>query len=456
MPTLGRILAIDDNEDILFALHMLLEPHVEKLKVLRSPDRIGPFLEDFNPDIILLDMNFTRGSISGEEGMTSLKEILTVLPDTVVIMMTAYADTDKAVQAIKGGATDFVSKPWQNEKLLATLHSAMRLRKMQTTVNRLEHKVEAFASEDGDNAPDFVGEDKSMVALRDMVKRIGATEANVLLLGENGTGKDVVAHLLRNESPRRNEPFVTIDCGTITENLFESELFGYEKGAFTDAKQGKKGRLELANGGTLFLDEIGNLSLAAQAKLLTAIEQRRIVRVGGTKDIPIDVRLICATNADLPRLTAEGTFRQDLYYRINTMEIRIPPLRERGDDIDLLAKHFIRQFSRKYAKEIVGISQEALQKLKVYNCPGNVRELHHAIERAVVLCDGNTLQPENLMLYPTLSVAEKPAEEFNLEALERKAIQCAIDHAKGNMNKAAELLGITRYTLYRKIEKMGL
>ncbi len=456
MPTLGKILAIDDNEDILFALHMLLEPHVEKLKILRSPDRLTPFLEDFNPDIILLDMNFTRGSISGEEGMTSLKEILTVLPNAVVIMMTAYADTDKAVKAIKAGATDFVSKPWQNEKLLATLHSAMRLRKTQITINRLENKLEAFAGEDEENAPDFVGEDGSMVALRDMVKRIGATEANVLLLGENGTGKDVVAHLLRNKSPRHGEPFVTIDCGTIAENLIESELFGYEKGAFTDAKQGKKGRLELANGGTLFLDEIGNLSLAAQAKLLTAIEQRRIVRVGGTKEIPIDVRLICATNADLPKLMAEGAFRQDLYYRINTMELRIPPLRDRGDDVGLLAHHFIRQFSRKYAKEIAGISKEALQKLKAYNWPGNVRELHHAIERAVVLCDGNTLLPENLMLYPTLQAEEMPAEEFNLEALERKAVQRAIDHAKGNMNKAAELLGITRYALYRKIEKLGL
>ncbi len=457
MHTLGKILVIDDNEDILFALHMLLEPLAEKVKVLRSPDRFLPFLEEFNPDIILLDMNFSRGSVSGEEGMACLKEILRLRPDTVVIMMTAYADTDKAVQAIKAGATDFVSKPWSNDKFLATLHAAMRLRESQSAVSKLEKKVEALVSDTGRRLPELVGEDDSMMQLRDMVKRIGATDANVLLLGENGTGKDVVARLLQAESPRRDEPFVTIDCGSISESLFESELFGYEKGAFTDAKQEKKGRLELAHTGTLFMDEIGNLSLASQAKLLTALEQRRFVRVGGTVEREIDVRLICATNADLQKLMTEGLFRQDLYYRINTMEIHIPPLRERSEDISLLAEHFVGKYAKKYKKNVTKISRAALQKLQAYAWPGNVRELRHAIERAIVLCDGGTLQAEELMLYP--SASKKTGllkEELNLEVLERKAIERALQYASGNVSKAATLLGITRYALYRKMEKMGL
>ncbi len=457
MRTLGKVLVIDDNEDILFALHLLLEPQAEKVKVLRSPDRLGPFLEEYSPDIVLLDMNFSRGSVSGEEGMACLKEILRLRPDTVVIMMTAYADTDKAVQAIKAGATDFVSKPWSNDKFLATLHAAMRLRESQSAVSKLEKKVEALVSDTGRRLPELVGEDDSMMQLRDMVKRIGATDANVLLLGENGTGKDVVARLLQAESPRRDEPFVTIDCGSISESLFESELFGYEKGAFTDAKQEKKGRLELAHTGTLFMDEIGNLSLASQAKLLTALEQRRFVRVGGTVEREIDVRLICATNADLQKLMTEGLFRQDLYYRINTMEIHIPPLRERSEDISLLAEHFVGKYAKKYKKNVTKISRAALQKLQAYAWPGNVRELRHAIERAIVLCDGGTLQAEELMLYP--SASKKTGllkEELNLEVLERKAIERALQYASGNVSKAATLLGITRYALYRKMEKMGL
>ncbi len=456
MHTLGRILVIDDNEDILFALHYLLEPIAEKVKVLRTPERFGPFLENFNPDLILLDMNFSRGSVSGEEGMACLKEILELKPDAVVIMMTAYADTDKAVQAIKAGATDFVSKPWGNEKLLATLHSAMRLREAQSTASRLEQKVEALTSDPERRLPELIGEDKSMTLLRDMVKRIGTTDANVLLLGENGTGKDVVARLLQAESPRREGPFVSIDCGSITETLFESELFGHEKGAFTDARQEKKGRMELAHTGTLFLDEIGNLSLASQAKLLTALERRRIVRVGGTAERPIDVRLICATNANLLELMAEGAFRQDLYYRINTMELRIPPLRERGGDIALLAEHFVEHFARKYNKNVERLSREAVQKLNSYAWPGNVRELRHAIERAVVLCDGPVLEADGLMLFPPAAKAELSGEELNLEALERRAIERALQRAEGNVSRAAALLGITRYALYRKLEKKGL
>ena len=318
MPALGKILIIDDNEDVLFALHLLLEPYAEKVKVMRSPDRIVHFITDFRPDIVLLDMNFTRDTVSGQEGMDCLQEILKLDRHAVVVMMTAYADTDKAVQAIKAGATDFVSKPWENDKLLATLHAAMKLRRSQTEVGRLEERVEALSAERETPQPLLIGESEGMRNIVSTIGRLREADVNVLLLGENGTGKDVVARYLLAHSSRAAEPFVTIDVGAVPETLFESELFGYEKGAFTDARKEKKGRLELAHGGTLFLDEVGNLSPAAQSKLLTALEKRRIVRLGGTREIPIDVRLICATNADLHAQVTEGTFRQDLFYRITT------------------------------------------------------------------------------------------------------------------------------------------
>lgn len=359
MPALGKILIIDDNEDVLFALHLLLEPYAEKVKVMRSPDRIVHFITDFRPDIVLLDMNFTRDTVSGQEGMDCLQEILKLDRHAVVVMMTAYADTDKAVQAIKAGATDFVSKPWENDKLLATLHAAMKLRRSQTEVGRLEERVEALSAERETPQPLLIGESEGMRNIVSTIGRLREADVNVLLLGENGTGKDVVARYLLAHSSRAAEPFVTIDVGAVPETLFESELFGYEKGAFTDARKEKKGRLELAHGGTLFLDEVGNLSPAAQSKLLTALEKRRIVRLGGTREIPIDVRLICATNADLHAQVTEGTFRQDLFYRINTVEIHIPPLRERGEDIQLLADHFLRTYARKYKKDIRQIARDA-------------------------------------------------------------------------------------------------
>ena len=358
MPALGKILIIDDNEDVLFALHLLLEPYAEKVKVMRSPDRIVHFITDFRPDIVLLDMNFTRDTVSGQEGMDCLQEILKLDRHAVVVMMTAYADTDKAVQAIKAGATDFVSKPWENDKLLATLHAAMKLRRSQTEVGRLEERVEALSAERETPQPLLIGESEGMRNIVSTIGRLREADVNVLLLGENGTGKDVVARYLLAHSSRAAEPFVTIDVGAVPETLFESELFGYEKGAFTDARKEKKGRLELAHGGTLFLDEVGNLSPAAQSKLLTALEKRRIVRLGGTREIPIDVRLICATHADLHAQVTEGTFRQDLFYRINTVEIHIPPLRERGEDIQLLADHFLRTYARKYKKDIEKMEQE--------------------------------------------------------------------------------------------------
>ena len=457
MPALGKILIIDDNEDVLFALHLLLEPYAEKVKVMRSPDRIVHFITDFRPDIVLLDMNFTRDTVSGQEGMDCLQEILKLDRHAVVVMMTAYADTDKAVQAIKAGATDFVSKPWENDKLLATLHAAMKLRRSQTEVGRLEERVEALSAERETPQPLLIGESEGMRNIVSTIGRLREADVNVLLLGENGTGKDVVARYLLSHSSRAAEPFVTIDVGAVPETLFESELFGYEKGAFTDARKNKPGRVEVASGGTLFLNEIGNLSLPLQAKLLSVIEQRKSSRLGSTTSYPVDVRLICATNTDLYAAIDNGQFRQDLLYRINTIEIRIPPLRERGNDLFLLAEFFLQRYRKKYKKELRGISKEARKMLQLYRWPGNVRELEHAIERAVILSAGTMLTADDFMLRsPQSSNAIPEKEKYNLERMERETINEVLRICGGNIPLAAEMLGITRTSLYRRIEKFGL
>ena len=457
MDKLGKILIVDDNEDVLFALNLLLEPLAEKVKVAVTPERIEHFMRTFGPDLILLDMNFSRDVVSGQEGFDALRQILRIDPQAVVIFMTAYADTDKAVRAIKAGATDFIPKPWEKEKLLATLSSGMKLRRSRCEVSLLKEQVEVLSDLAGDDR--FIGQSEPMRQVLATVEKLREADANVLVLGENGTGKDVIARMLYRCSPRHGRPFVTIDLGSIPEQLFESELFGYEKGAFTDARKSKAGRMEAATGGTLFLDEIGNLSLPMQAKLLTALEKRQIVRLGGTQPTPIDVRLICATNADIHRLVEEGRFRQDLLYRINTIELHIPPLRERGDDILLLADHFLQRYARKYGKEMRGLTREAKNKLLRYAWPGNVRELQHTLERAVLLGDGSLLRPEDFPLQPSAIPSAKAAEEsrtLNLEQLEREAVEQALRLSGGNMTRAAEYLGITRFALYRKLEKLGL
>ena len=446
---------IDDNEDVLFALNLLLEPYMEKIKVTTQPSRIEHFMTTFRPDVILLDMNFRRDAISGQEGFDCLAQILQTDPQAVVVFMTAYADTDKAVRAIKEGATDFVSKPWEKEKLLATLSSALKLSRSRREVGKLQAQMLALKGDDG--LPELIGNSPAMQKVKETVGKLSNTDANILILGENGTGKDLIARMLKYLSPRQDAAFVAIDLGSIPEQLFESELFGYEKGAFTDARKAKPGRMEIASGGTLFLDEIGNLSLPMQAKLLTAIEKRQIVRLGAIEPTPIDVRLICATNANLHQRVAEGGFRQDLLYRINTIELRIPPLRERGEDILLLAEHFLTGYNRKYHKEIKGLTREAKNKLLKYSWPGNVRELQHTLERAVILSENLLLRPSDFFFPSAASeVHEEAGEELNLEKLERKAVEKALRASNGNMSRAAELLGITRFALYRKIEKLGL
>ena len=451
----GKLLIIDDNEDILFALNLLLEPYMEQIRVATQPERIDHFMRTFIPDIILLDMNFKRDAISGQEGFYWLEKIKKIDPDVVVLFMTAYSDTDKAVRAIKAGATDFIPKPWEKEKLLATLSSALELRESRAEVRNLKKQVEILSSPE-DAGFEIIGESEPMQAIFATVDKLKNTDANILILGENGTGKDLVARALYHQSPRSENLFVGIDVGSIPEQLFESELFGYEKGAFTDARKPKAGRMEVATGGTLFLDEIGNLSLPMQAKLLTAIEKRQISRLGSTQSVSIDVRLICATNADIRHLVEEGNFRQDLLYRINTIELHIPPLRERGNDIILLADYFLQRYARKYQKEMRGLTREAKAKLLRYSWPGNVRELQHTMERAVILGDGSLLRPDNFLFQASSPRLKKEEEILNLEQLERQAVEKAMRLSEGNMTRAAEYLGITRFALYRKIEKLGL
>ena len=452
----SKILIVDDNEDVLFALNLLLKPRVEAVRVATKTDRVEHFMKTFDPDVILLDMNFTRDAVSGQEGMECLEQILRIDSDAVVVFMTAYSDTDKAVRAIKAGATDFISKPWENDKMLGTIKSAVELRRSRREVKTLKEKVAMLSQSTTEEVPNLIGESVAMERVKQMIERVAETDANVLILGENGTGKDVVARMLKLLSKRRDNPLVAIDLGSVPEQLFESELFGYEKGAFTGATVPKAGRMEVASGGTLFLDEIGNLSLATQAKLLMALERKEITRVGGTKTKKIDVRLISATNAKIMQMVAEGTFRQDLLYRINTVEIHIPPLRERGEDVLLLADFFLAKYAKKYDKQIRGIGRDAKLMLMKYDWPGNVRELQHAVERAVIMSDSSVLKPYNFMLQPAVQPTQDAETEglpMNLDKLERDAIERAMKRADGNISRAAELLGITRYSLYRKLNK---
>ena len=449
----GKILIVDDNEDVLLSLNMLLKPYVEGIRVINTPERIIGMMDSFMPDVIMLDMNFHRDAISGEEGYEWLKKILAHNPKSVVLFITAYVDTEKAVRAIKAGAIDFIPKPWDRNKLLDTVKSAVELSRERNL-----------------DSSDLIGECPAMKELKAQMMRVAATDANVLITGENGTGKDVVAHALHQLSDRARKPFVNIDLGCIPENLFESELFGYEKGAFTDARNAKEGRIETADGGTLFLDEIGNLNLPMQQKLLTVIEKRETQRIGSNKVSRVDVRILAATNAHLREKVGEGTFRQDLFYRLNTIELHLPPLRDRGEDIVLLAEYFLKIYSGKYSVGDVRLGASAKQKLLKHTWPGNVRELQHCIERAIVLGDKMELAAEDIRLEDSVVASGTSAsnsatgsasgsvniDSLNLQTLEREAIKRAISLSNGNLTQAAELLGITRFALYRKIDKLGV
>lgn len=450
----GKILVIDDNEDILFTLKMLLRPLAESVTTCTSPKEINRLVSINKYNVILLDMNFTADAVSGKEGFYWLDRIREISPQTVVIMITAYADTEKAVRAIKAGATDFIAKPWQNEKMLATVSAALELSLRRSEIQTLKEQKSKLST--GEPEIKVIGESPAMKKVFKTMEKLKNTDANILLLGENGTGKDLIAHTLHNQSSRSSECFVPIDLGSIPDNLFESELFGYEKGAFTDAAVSKAGRFEIASGGTLFLNEIGNLPLTLQSKLLTVIEQQKINRLGSTRVTPLDARLICATNTDLHAAVEEGSFRQDLFYRINTIEITIPPLRDRGDDVWLLADHFLKYYCHKHKKEIAGFTDEAHEALKLYRWPGNVRELQHVIERAVILAGGKRLQYHDFSLRIKEYSRKGEKNRYNLDALERETIREALIHCLGNQTEASELLGITRTSLYRRIGKYGL
>lgn len=453
----GRILAVDDNADILFALKLLLKPHVELIQTETNPSRILQCMADDDFDVILLDMNFTRDAISGTEGFSWLEKILQLDSSAVVLFITAYGDVEKSVKAIRAGATDFIIKPWQNEKLIATISSAVKLKQSRREVSSLKERQKEINTIMDQPFADFIGTSAGMKKVFSTISKVAATDANILILGENGTGKELVARALHRHSHRKDEAFISVDLGSLTESLFESELFGHMKGAFTDAKADRPGRFELAAGGTIFLDEIGNLTLPLQAKILTVLERREVTRVGANKPKPIDIRLISATNMGIKQMAKEGAFRQDLLYRINTVEIEIPPLRDRADDIPLLADHFLSIFSKKYNKKISRLSSPVIKKLSAYSWPGNVREFQHVMERALIMCESSTLNEHDFHLTGhTSEGGELEIDSYNLDDVERKIIDKVLKKHQGNVSKAASDLGLTRTSLYRRLEKYGI
>ena len=445
MPKTKTILIIDDNRGVLSTMKLLLKPHFEQIITLPSPITIPSVLRTENPDVVLLDMNFTDALNSGNEGLYWLREIKRMVPTLPVVLFTAYGDIDLAVRGIKEGATDFVVKPWDNAKLVETLLNACQS-SAKKGKKKEEHKPSAM----------YWGASAPMRELRAMVEKVAETDANVLITGENGTGKEMLAREIHALSKRFKRDMVTVDMGAVTETLFESELFGHKKGAFTDAHADRPGKFEAAHESTIFLDEIGNLPYHLQSKLLTVLQSRSVVRVGSNESIPVNVRLICATNADLDEQVAQGKFREDLLYRINTIHLEIPPLRERKEDIIPLAELFIERFAKQYDKGLLVLSEPARQKLKEHPWYGNIRELEHAIEKAVIICDDSTICA-SIFHFPKKSLA--PAQESVMETLEDMElvmIRKAIDKHGGNLSAVASQLGITRQTLYNKMKKYGL
>ena len=454
---LGKILIIDDNEDVLLAAKLLLKKHAHDVIIEKNPKKIPFLMNNDTYDVILLDMNYSQDITSGKEGFFWLEKILEIDPSAVVILITAFGDVEMAVKALKVGATDFVLKPWQNEKLLATISSAIKLKKSYKEVDKLKQAKKLLENDMNQPFKDIIGVSDAMKNVFSVIDKVAKTDANVLILGENGTGKELIARALHQRSIRKDNVFVGVDMGAITETLFESELFGHKKGSFTDAKEDRAGRFEVANRGTLFLDEIGNLSLPLQSKLLTVLQNREVTRIGSNKSIPVDIRLICATNMPLHDMVQDNTFRQDLLYRMNTVEIKLPPLRERMEDIPLLADHFMKTYCNKYRKQIKKIAAATLKKLQKYSWPGNIRELQHAIERAVIMSEGSVLNPDDFFFLSEKADAKKDmSDNYNLDEVEKVVIQRAINKHSGNISKAAKELGLTRASLYRRLEKHGL
>ena len=448
----AKILIVDDNKSVLHALEILLQFEYRTITSISNPNQITSLQDLKAYDLVLLDMNFSAGINTGNEGLYWLREILKRAPEISVVMMTAYGDIELAVKTLKEGAVNFVLKPWNNEKLLATLHSAYQLRKSRTRIDRLEKKENQLKQVINQNQQSIIGDSKALKTVLNLVRKVAKTDVNVLITGENGTGKELIARELHQRSARSSEVFISVDMGSISENLFESELFGHIKGSFTDAKEDRAGKFEAADGGTLFLDEIGNLSLQAQAKLLSAIQNKTVVPVGSNKAIQVDIRLVCATNCNLVQMVEEGLFREDLLYRINTIGIEVPPLRDRDQDVLELVDFYLNKFISKYNKARLRINQQAQEKLTSYGWPGNVRELVHTLERAVILSEGEVLKPEDFLLSSNANLSSR-SEPETLQEMELIMINKALVQHEGNYSAAAEQLGISRQTLYNKLKK---
>jgi two-component system, NtrC family, response regulator HydG len=440
----ATLLIVDDDPDVLTAVRLLLKTEAKEVLTEKNPENIPSLLSRQHFDLILLDMNFKSSINTGNEGLYWIKKIRELRSDSAVVMITAYGDIDLAVRSLKEGAADFVVKPWHNEKLLETIQEALNKRSGKT-------KIKATSD---NSSKQLLGESEAMKDIFYKIEKIAPTDANILILGENGTGKDLIAKAIHDKSLRSDKNYVKVDLGSLTESLFESELFGYKKGAFTDAKEDRTGRFEMTNGGTLFLDEIGNISLQQQSKLLSVLQNRQVVRLGDNQPRPFDIRLICATNLPISELANENRFRKDLIYRINTVEIVMPPLRNRGKDIMLLAEHFIKLYSDKYFKNSLTLDKAAQEKLMDYHYPGNVRELQYSIERAVIMAEEDVLKSRDIIFSPIESKGktEEPSE-MKLSAIEKNTILKVIEKHNGNISKAAKELGLTRTALYRRLHK---
>lgn len=445
----ASILVIDDDADVLTALRLLLKPMVREVVTEKNPNNINALLDRTAFDIVILDMNFNGLVNTGNEGIYWLNQISKLKPEISVVLMTAYADIDLAIRGLKEGASDFLMKPWKNEKIVNTLTAILDKKKASPSK---QNRLQSYATE-------IIGDSDVMNDVFVKLKKVAPTDANILILGENGTGKDLIARALHDNSNRKHQPFIKVDVGALTSTLFESELFGYKKGAFTDAREDRKGRFEAANGGTLFLDEIGNITLGQQVRLLTVLQNRQVTPLGSNESIPIDIRLICATNVDPITLADEKKFRKDLIYRINTVDIIVPPLRDRGTDITALSHHFVSLYADKYNKNRFSFESGFITKLKDHSFPGNVRELQYVLERAVIMTDGNTLKAEDLVF----SSIERPTipnsiqgSSLNLDDVEKNAIRTVLEKHKGNVSKSAKELGITRAALYRRLDKYEL
>lgn len=445
----ASILVIDDDADVLTALRLLLKPLVKTVVVEKNPNNITSQIEKAHYDIIILDMNFNALVNTGNEGIFWLNKIQKQKPEISVILMTAYADIDLAIRGLKEGASDFLMKPWNNEKIIETLNAILSKKKSNT---KKQTSLNA-------NTIEIIGESDVMQDVFVKLKKVAPTDANVLVLGENGTGKDLIARALHDNSNRRHKPFIKVDVGALTSSLFESELFGYKKGAFTDAREDREGRFEAANGGTLFLDEIGNISLGQQVRLLTVLQNRQVTPLGSNQPIDIDIRLICATNVDPKALADETKFRKDLIYRINTVDIIVPPLRDRGTDITELSRYFVSLYAEKYNKNTFSFDVGFISKLKKHDFPGNVRELQYVLERAVIMTDGSVLKTDDLVfssIERSTNTKRVESTSLNLDEIEKNAILTVLEKHKGNVSKSAKELGITRAALYRRLEKYEL